>query len=78
MTAPMIGDIVHYTSYGTPGGEYQSECRAAIVAGIASDTETPILNLAILNPTGMFFNTVSPGPAAGAPGTWHYKCRGQS
>jgi len=26
-----IGEIVHYRSYGTPGGEFPSTCRAAIV-----------------------------------------------
>ena len=26
---PAVGRIVHYTSYGTPGGEYPSVCRAA-------------------------------------------------
>lgn len=28
---PSVGRIVHYVSYGTPGGEYTSECRAAII-----------------------------------------------
>jgi hypothetical protein len=29
-----VGDRVHYVSYGTPGGEYTSKCRAAIVAEV--------------------------------------------
>lgn len=29
-----VGRIVHYVSYGTPGGEFLQECRAAIVAGL--------------------------------------------
>lgn len=51
---PQVGEIVHYVSYGTPGGEYGKECRAAIVTqrGDARDT----VGLAVLNPTGMFFN----------------------
>lgn len=56
---PSVGRIVHYVSYGTPGGEYQSECRAAIVTEVDLDppagAETEI-GLAVLNPTGMFFN----------------------
>jgi hypothetical protein len=31
---PSVGRIVHYVSYGTPGGEYTSQCRAAVVAGV--------------------------------------------
>lgn len=31
---PTIGRVVHYVSYGTPGGEYASECRAAIITGL--------------------------------------------
>jgi hypothetical protein len=31
---PSIGRVVHYTSYGTPGGEYSSQCRAAIVTEV--------------------------------------------
>lgn len=50
---PTIGRIVHYVSYGTPGGEYGKECRAAIVTETnTSDT----VGLAVMNPTGMFFN----------------------
>lgn len=31
---PKIGDTVHYQAYGTPGGEYQSVCRAATVTEV--------------------------------------------
>lgn len=31
---PSVGRIVHYTSYGTPKGEYTSECRAAMVTEV--------------------------------------------
>ena len=50
---PSVGRIVHYMAYGTPGGEYKSEPRAAIVTGVVDD-ET--VHLCVLNPTGMFFN----------------------
>jgi hypothetical protein len=29
--SPRVGDVVHYVSYGTQGGEYGRECRAAVV-----------------------------------------------
>jgi len=50
--APRIGDTVHYVSYGTPGGEYGQECRAAVVTQVGDDT----IGLCVLNPTGQFFN----------------------
>ncbi len=62
--------MVHYVSHGTPGGEYTSQCRAAIVTAV---NEHGTLGLAVLNPTGMFFN-----PSAWADftenqgGTWHW------
>lgn len=72
---PSVGRIVHYVSYGTPGGEYASQCRAAIVTA----AHGPFLaDLAVLNPEGMFFNrevthgeqTCSNVEYAG--GTWHW------
>ena len=58
---PSIGRIVHYVSYGTPGGEFGSECRAAIVTEVpALLSEQPndgtTVGLCVLNPTGQFFN----------------------
>jgi hypothetical protein len=50
---PPIGGTVHYVSYGTPGGEYTSQCRAAIVT--ETDTSDTV-GLAVLNPTGLFFD----------------------
>lgn len=34
MTAPSVGRVVHYVSYGTPRGEYTSQCRAAIITEV--------------------------------------------
>lgn len=75
---PSVGRIVHYVSYGTPGGEYTSQCRAAIVAGVpgpddpdSRDTDSP-LDLAVLNPTGLFFKRCKHDGGAEAPGTWHW------
>lgn len=88
MQTPSVGRIVHYVSYGTPGGEYTSQCRAAIVAAVPGAVWTEEsgqpLDLVVLNPTGLFFNRctqdeggVSETP--GAPdvrsyraGTWHW------
>lgn len=78
---PSIGRIVHYVSYGTPGGEYTSQCRAAVVtevgqvfvpAGDPAPAGTPV-SLAVLNPTGMFFNRgVLQDEDQHAGGTWHW------
>ncbi|MFE9127087.1 hypothetical protein ACFYOF_16980 [Streptomyces sp. NPDC007148] len=54
---PSVGRTVHYVSYGTPGGEYASECRAAIITELSGDPDHPNqVGLAVFNPTGMFFN----------------------
>jgi hypothetical protein len=67
---PSVGCIVHYVSYGTPKGEYTSECRAALITEVTNDTAVA---LAVLNPTGVAFNArcyldgdTKPG------GTWHW------
>ncbi|WP_228637263.1 hypothetical protein [Microtetraspora sp. AC03309] len=62
--APSVGRIVHYVSYGTPNGEYKSECRAAIITGVddyqagegGGGLHVGHVSLAVLNPEGMFFN----------------------
>lgn len=75
-TAVKVGDPVHYVSYGTPGGEYPSVCRAAIVTGIANHVDNqPAVSLAVFNPEGMFFNQQCirhpfANPLVG--GTWHH------
>lgn len=83
---PSVGRIVHYVSYGTPGGEYASQCRAAVVSdvpkylvaepmdGCPNGTDGKwIASLAVLNPTGMFFNeNVRQDEEGHAGGTWHW------
>lgn len=69
---PSIGRIVHYRSYGTPGGEYKQECRAAIIAAVVNDTT---LDLAVVNPEGLFFSHrvyLDGGPDSTNGGTWHW------
>jgi hypothetical protein len=85
---PSVGRIVHYVSYGTPGGEYTSQCRAAIITEVVPITgddaaQAEIENwdadqrfrvgLAVFNPTGMFFNTgLCQDEAHKRGGTWHW------
>lgn len=85
---PSVGRIVHYVSYGTPGGEYTSQCRAAIITEVvpiegADAAQAEVENwdedqrcrvsLAVLNPTGMFFNTgLWQDEAHKRGGTWHW------
>lgn len=42
---PSVGRMVHYVSYGTPGGEYASQCRAATITEVGQwvtvETSTP-------------------------------------
>lgn len=80
---PSIGDRVHYVSYGTPGGEYKSQCRAAIVAAVHEPPEdgswVEPVSLVVFNPEGLFFNqrclhdeAVLDSGQRGAGGTWHW------
>lgn len=66
---PSIGRIVHYVSYGSPGGEFPAqECRAAIVTEVETDT---FIGLAVYNPSGLWFNRHIPYDELHAPGSWH-------
>lgn len=75
---PQIGDLVHYVSYGTPGGEYACECRAAIITAVRcpGGDRAERADLAVLNPSGLFFPadlTEADPRKAGklTGGTWH-------
>lgn len=72
---PSAGRIVHYVSYGTPGGEYQSECRAAIITegSDALDGEgVETIGLCVFNPTGLFFNDCQHDEDEKRGGSWHW------
>lgn len=80
---PSVGRIVHYVSYGTPGGEYTSQCRAAVVTEVGPiwvpagnsgpSAGVAVASLAVLNPQGMFFNQdVHQDEDGHAGGTWHW------
>lgn len=82
MQQPSVGRIVHYVSYGTPGGEHTSECRAAIVTAVDTlqgfrayevSSDAKVVDLCVLNPTGMFFNQGCPqDEATHHGGSWHW------
>ncbi|QFG10339.1 hypothetical protein J4U00_gp142 [Mycobacterium phage DyoEdafos] len=63
---------MHYQSYGTPNGEYLPEPRAAIVTTVGHDGN---VGLAVLNPTGMFFNEYVPYADKPTPGHWNWPPR---
>lgn len=68
---PSIGRVVHYVSFGTPGGEYPSVCRAATITEVHHNEQ--VVGLAVLNPTGLFFNRHNEQDEDGhAGGTWHW------
>ena len=68
---PSIGRIIHYRSYGSPGGEFTSECRAAIVTAICPMDED--CSLFVANPTGVFLNQeCAHDEETKAGGTWHW------
>jgi len=58
---PSVGRIVHYRSYGSPGGEYGQHCRAAIVTEVSADDDSKLVGLAVINPTGLFFHSLADG-----------------
>jgi hypothetical protein len=70
---PSIGRIVHYQSYGTPGKEYDSLPRAAVVTEVGG--EDLQVGLCILNPTGLFFTRAVKFSAEPKPGCWSWPPR---
>jgi hypothetical protein len=81
---PTVGRIVHYQAFGTPGGEYKSLPRAAIITAVDDIEYAPPspfqesgyrVALCILNPTGQFFNVDVKFDPEGKPGTWRWPPR---
>lgn len=70
---PCLNEAVHYVSHGSPDGTYQSECKAADITRVTSQT---VVNLMVKNDTGLFFNQGLPyfayekGNLKAA--TWHF------
>jgi hypothetical protein len=72
---PKISQSVLYHSYGSPDGKYKSEPRAAVVTAIPPAADgTPgdgsVVSLAVLNPTGLFFDVAVPVAPEPRPGHW--------
>jgi hypothetical protein len=74
---PTVGRVVHYQSFGTPGGEYESEPRAAIITRV-NGGDTTSVGLCILNPAGQFFNQSVHYSETPKPGCWNWPPRGES
>lgn len=76
---PTIGRIVHYHSYGTPGGEFKPLPRAAIVTAVnvGPPGDDDSVSLCAINPTGVFFNEhVRHAPDdKPTPGHWNWPPR---
>lgn len=72
---PSVGRMVHYVSYGTPGGEFLPQCRAAVVSEVSPLSST-LVGLVVQNPTGLFFRSLETGGATLSEeklgGTWHW------
>lgn len=76
MPTPSVGRDVHYVSYGTPKGEFTSECRAAKITEVDPDNPDRV-GLVVFNPTGEFFHPLVAGgctyDSQDKPGgTWHW------
>ena len=72
MSKPSVGRIVHYHSYGTPGGEFKPLPRAAIVTQVNDDGT---IGLCAVNPTGLFFHERCPYSDSPKPGHWNWPPR---
>lgn len=78
MQTPSIGRIVHYQSFGTPGGEYLPEPRAAIITAVPDSAwgrANQGVSLCVLNPEGMYFNQHVPYADSPTPGHWSWPPR---
>jgi hypothetical protein len=76
MPKPSVGRVVHYVSYGTPGGEFASQCRAAVVSEVDTGDDERV-GLVVLNPTGLFFHSLADNGShqdedSHGGGTWHW------
>lgn len=69
MQTPSIARVVHYQAYGTPGGEFPSVPRAAIITAVHDDDT---VDLCVLNPKGMFFNQQVKRTDDPTPGSWNW------
>lgn len=75
MSKPSVGAIVHYVSYGSPAGEFISECRAAVITHVSGGAFG--CDLAVLNPTGVYFNRCIQDEETKRAGSWHWPERAE-
>lgn len=68
MPEASIGRVVHYVSYGTPGGEHAKQCRAADVTEV-DPADPNRVGLCVKNPGGLFFHPLASGGCRYHPGT---------
>lgn len=69
MDDPIVGNTVHYVSRGSADGKFPSLCRAAIVTEIAEPEQPRLISLAVLNPSGLFFDQmITYDDGQGTPG----------
>lgn len=77
-----VGRTVHYHSLGSADGQYKSEPRAAIITETGrmvthgtNDGWKPVVSLAVLNPTGLFFAADIAHSPTPKPGHWSWPPR---
>jgi len=64
---PTVGRLVYYKSYGTPGGEYSSTDRAAVITAVHNAT---LVDLFVMSVNGSFVeHRISQGDQ---PGQWDW------
>jgi len=75
---PSVGRMVHYQSYGSAMGEYRSLPRAAVITEVDWKQLEPgadpveVVSIAVLNPTGMFFQIGVPYSEEPLRGHWSW------
>ncbi|MEV6449653.1 hypothetical protein [Amycolatopsis sp. NPDC051716] len=67
-----IGRIVHYQTYGTPGGEHEPEPVAAIVTGSHPGNAA---DLYVIYPNGTSNKSLVPWAPEPTPGHWNWPPR---
>lgn len=73
---PSVGRIVHYQSFGTPGGEHESAPCAALITAV---TPTPgyglAVDLCVFYPNGQSFKAGIHYSQEPKPGCWSWPPR---
>lgn len=67
---PNVSMVCHYLSRGSADGAFPSACRAAIITEVFGIAQ--LAGLAVLNPSGLFFDSPVAHDAHCRPGTWHW------